>query len=288
MKTYNKILYLFLATIFVVTSCTKEQEFIPSLHIVSFINPDEPFKVQIQKTAPTLGDHSNLTIENAVVRIENNSTQEIVKMFHEGDGIYVSGGKKPAAGFDYQIQVSAEGFPDAAATTYVPDLGDVAVILEEGDSENDELEFSFSPTMLSNKPSNFFAYELVYNKPVEVNTDEEEEEAETENGSTVNTGNVGGSEDGVKTLRPVMGIVYDGSSVPVQAVNTLNASIEELSVRIVAVSSDFYDYLITQSEEVEYISSSVLSNNSKVYTNFVGEAYGIFGGFNEKTIKLVQ
>ena len=287
MKTHNKILFLSVVGIFLISSCTKQEEFIPSLHIVSFINPDDPFKVQVQKTAPTLGDHSNLTIDNAFIEIENSITQEIVKMFPQGDGIYTSDGRKPLPGFDYEVRISADGFPDATATAYVPDLGDVAIILDEAVIETNEVEFTFSPTMISSKPSssNFFAYELVHDKPIGVGS--EEEEQETGSGNAVNANGVG-TEGIINTLRPVMQSVSEGSSVPIQAVNTTDGDIEEISVRIVAVSSDFHKYLVSKDEGKKYESSSVLLNNSRVYTNFVGNAHGIFGGFNEKTIKLVQ
>ena len=288
MKTYNKILFLFLTGTFIFSSCTKQEEFVSSLYIVSFINPDESFRVQIQKTAPTLGDHSDLTIDNAIVIVENNTTQEIIKLSHQGDGIYMSSGNKPAPGYDYQIRVNAPGFPEAAATTYVPDLGDVAVNLNEVQAESNEVGFTFSPTIISDKTSNFFAYELVYNKPVEVDGGEETEEEPSNGGSVVNSENVGGAEEMINTLKPVMGSVSDGSSVSVQTVNTVDAEIEEISVRIVAVSSEFYDYLLEQSDNETYVSSSVLPKTFKVYSNFVGDAFGIFGGFNEKTIKLVQ
>jgi len=270
---------------FLISSCTKEEEFVPSLHIVSFINPDEPFKVQIQKTAPTLGDHSNLEIGNAFVNVKNSITLEIVKMFHQGNGIYTSDGRKPLAGFDYEIQVVVDGFPEAAATAYVPDLGDVAVILHDAGVEPDAVEFTFSPTMITSKSSNFFAYELVYENSVAVETGG----GETSNGGNgaANTVNVG-AEQVINTLRPVMGSVSDGGFVPVQTVNTLDVEIEEISVRIVAISSDFHEYLVSQTAEINHVHTSVLSKNSRVYTNFVGDARGIFGGFNEKTIKLVQ
>lgn len=282
MKTYNNILYLFLLGIFVLSSCAKQEEFVSSLHIVSFITPDEPFKVQVQKTAPTLGDHSDLNVKNAFVLIENLRSQELIKMFHQGNGVYESNGTKPLPGYDYQIIVSADGFPDAAATTYVPDLGDVAVILDEFGNESNTVGFTFKPTMLSFQPTNFFAYELVV-KPAEV--DSQGGEIPVDDGTGEQIGN---PDDAIKTLRPVMGAVIDGSNVPVETINNLDVDIEELSVRIVAVSSEFYDYLITQSGLSSHVSSSVLPKNSPVYSNFVGDAYGIFGGFNEKTIKLVQ
>ncbi len=287
MKLFKDILFFCLTGVFLLSSCSEQEEFKSSLHIVSLINPNEAFKVQVQKTAPTLGDHTDLNVNDATVVIFNNSSQEEIEMFPVGDGFYVSNGTRPLGGYDYEIQVRAAGFEDAAATTYVPDLGSVSVNLgihgsdTSEDEETNRVEFTFSPTMISSKPSNFFAYELVENiADVEVEQTEEEENSQIFIGTR--------PEENIKTLSPVLGPVLEGETIPVETTNTFDAEIEDISVRIVAVSSEFYDYLISKTDESTAISSSVLNKNSVVYTNFIGDAYGIFGGFNEKTIKLVQ
>ena len=284
MKAFTNILFISLIGTFLFTSCSDQEEFKSSLHIVSLINPQEAFKVQIQKTAPTLGDINDLNVNNAEVVIINNSSREMIELLPAGDGFYISNGTKPLGGYDYEIQVRAEGFDDAFATTYVPDLGSVSVNLGVSASETDKVEFTFSPTMISSKSSSFFAYELVENLPeVEVEVEETEE---TEQNSQIFT--TTRPEENIKELSPVIGPITEGESIPIETTNTFDAEIEDISVRIVAVSSEFYDYLISKSQESTVISSSVLNKNSVVYSNFIGDAYGIFGGFNEKTIKLVQ
>ncbi len=291
MKTYNYILFSLCLVVLFLASCNKQAEFKSHLHILSFINPDQTFEVRVQKSAPSFGDHSDLNITNACVVITNSSTQEDFQMEHVVDGVYRSNGAKPLAGYDYEIQVKVDGFEHAAATTYIPDLGNVVVNLSDDQIESGELSFTFSPTMLSNKPSNFFAYELIQTKN---NSDEEEgnlpsseepdEESNGGNPNGVNTGNI----RNLNYLKPVYGPVADGSIVPVETINTFNGELEDLSVRIVAVSSEFYDFLLNENQNNSIISSSVRPYNSPVYSNFVGDAYGLFGGFSEKTIKFVQ
>lgn len=285
MKTYNNILYIFLVGIFLFTSCVKEENH-DSLYIVSFINPDEPFQVRVQKTASSKEEHGDLNINYAVVQVTNNNTRETIDLISRGDGIYTSNGAKPLAGFDYEVQVKVEGFEDAAATAYVPDLGDVSVNLQVTEVESNAVEFTFSPTMISNKPTNFFAYELVYDK-VYNGEEETEETGEETNSETVNSG-INTSTEAISKLKPIEGSIADGSSSTVNTTNDLDVDIEEVSVRIVAISSEFYDYLLMNTKERNTTSSSIITHNSQVYSNFVGDAYGIFGGFSEKTIKLVQ
>lgn len=285
MLTYKNILFISFIGILLFSSCTTQEEFESSLHIVSLINPNEAFKVQVQKTAPTLGDHSNLNVDDAVVVIFNNSTRERIEMFSVGDGYYVSNGTRPLGGYDYEIQVTANGFENAAATTYVPDLGSVAINLGVASGESNRVNFTFSPTMISSKSSNFFAYEFVHENAVGVIEEDPNSNPDQPTQQLILPIR---PEESIKTLRPVLGSVLEGDSVPVETTHTLDAEIEEISVRIVAVSSEFYDYLLSKSDEGAAISSSVLNKNSVVYSNFIGDAYGIFGGFNEKTIKLVQ
>jgi len=287
MQTKSHILFLFSILILVLSSCVKDPgEFESRLNIISLISPGEGFTVVVTKTAPALGNHENLEVGNALVTIEKNETGEKSKLIYQGDGIYTSV-VKPTSGDDYEIQVIAPGFETAAATTYVPDLNDVAIYMPEGQDENSEISLSFSANF--NASSSFFAYELMYS---------EEENPDLFVPLSTYDGNVSnqvGNEDkfGISNLLPISGEVSDGSTMTLSSLKTTTTkgepvNINNVSIRLVSVSPQYHAYLMEENDiENAHYSSSYYQEDG-IFTNFVGNAYGIFGGFNERTIKLVN
>lgn len=288
MRTSLNILFLSTILSLVLCSCVQEPgEFKPSLNVFSLLNPDAPFEVVVSSTAPALGSHENLEVKNAEVYIVNNQTQEVSLLTHTADGIYISNGVKPIPGYDYEIQVEAPNFDKAYSATYVPDLDNVDVFVPENQSGNEEIQFTFSAKLQSSN-SSYFAYELIYSGELLDEEDDTEELPLEQVSLPVSDGKL----DNPTRLNPILGAVSDGSTTTISGQNTVNpngelASIENVSLRIVAVSAQYYDYLMHEQDPRGIHYSSVYVNENNIFTNFVG-AYGIFGGFNERTIKLVE
>lgn len=280
------ILFSTLILSMVLCSCvTEPSAFQAKLNIVSLINPDDAFEVIIHSTAPALGSHDNLEVDNAEVYIKNNQTQEVNLLTNSGMGVYTSNGVKPIPGYDYEIQVRAPGFSETyAATTHVPDLDNVSVYVPANQSGKENLTFSFS----ANNTSRFFAYELIYSGNEIPEEDTPEEETSIDPGSQFVNDNFK-----VDRLLPIEGAVSDGTTTTVNSPNTITpkgelAQLKDVSLRIVAVSPQYYEYLMLEKKPDGPHYSSVYFEESQVFSNFIGGAYGIFGGFNERTIKLEE
>ncbi len=286
MRTTNKILYLSTILSLVLASCVQEPgEFKPSLNIISLLNPDEAFEVIVSHTAPALGNHDNLEVKDAEVYIINNQTREEILLSHTKNGSYISNGVKPIPGHDYEIQVEAPGFEKAFAATYVPDLDNIEVFVPENQSGKEKIQFTFSAKLQSSN-SSYFAYEIIYSGQEII---EEEQDVPLDDLSVPVDEKPGLI---IRSLNPILGAVSDGSTTTISGQNTTNpegelASIENVSLRIVAVSPQYYDYLMHEQDPNGIHYSSVYVNENDVFTNFVG-AYGVFGGLNERTIKLVE
>ena len=289
MRTSNNILFLSIILSLVLASCVKEPaEFQATLNIVSLINPDDAFEVVIHSTAPALASHENLEVDDAMVIVKNNKTQQVNTLTNTGNGVYTSNGVKPIPGYDYEIQITAPGFPETyAATTHVPDLANLSIYVPENQNGNENLTFTFS----ANNSAKFFAYELIYSGQGKGDDDEEVEidipiedldQVIIENGIIRN-----------RSLNPIVGAVSDGATTIVNSPKSKTpdgdfAELKDMSVRIVAVSPQYYEYLILEKNpEIDHF-SSIYYNESNVFSNFVNGAYGIFGGFNERTIKLEE
>jgi len=287
MRTKSNILFLSIMLSLVLSSCVKEPgEFRAQLNVVALISPGNHFEVIVSKTAPALGDHSNLEVENAEVLIINNQTQEISPLRHTVDGIY-SSVVKPLSGLDYEIQVSAPGFESTQAATHIPDLNDVRIQAPEQNEQDENISVTFSADFKENTSTSHFAYELLYID--ENNPDVAIPLSEVDAPYVIDV-NVKGQ----SALKPLVGKIGDGSSATIVSLDTSNAigeptDINNVSIRIVAVSPQYHAYLMEETSldsDTHYSSSHYMQDG--IFSNFTGNAYGIFGGYNERTVKLLQ
>jgi len=161
---------------------------------------------------------------------------------------------------------------------YIPDLNDVSVNIPPQELEN-EISVSFSAKFQSSNSSSYFAYELLV-----ADKDTPDEVVPIQN-------NVKG---GQSILLPIIGEVADGSTTIIKDLNTTNsqgesADINDVSIRIVAVSPQYHAFLMEESKltvDTHYSSSYYVQDG--IFSNFTSNAYGIFGGFNERTVKLLE
>jgi len=288
MQTKRNILFLSTMLILVLSSCVKEPgEFQARLNVVSFISPGNGFQVYVSQTAPALGNHDNLEVTNAVVSIKNNETVEISDLTHVGNGIYTSP-VSPLSGLDYEVRVQVPGFETAAATTYVPDLNDINVYETEYEEGDEEISLTFSANFKSSTSSSHFAYEVLYE---EDEVDQAGSEVEEESPSSATT-------QGIKLttnsyLLPIEDEISDGGQATINSVKTTNSkgeptNIQNVSIRIVAVSPQYHAFLMEENEveQTHYSSSHYLQDG--IFSNFTDGAVGIFGGYNERTVKLID
>ena len=90
----------------------------PKLVINAVINPDSLFTVDVSASQSALADGEYQQLKDATVQVYQ-AGQLLFELQHVGDGIYKAD-RKPQALQHYELRVSAPGFPDASATSYVP------------------------------------------------------------------------------------------------------------------------------------------------------------------------
>ena len=93
----------------------------PELVIYGLFEPEAPWRIQVLRTEG-LDERvakENTVVTNARIAILQDG-REVASPVHVGRGVYVAEGVFPEAGLAYTIEVSAEGYPVASATSQIP------------------------------------------------------------------------------------------------------------------------------------------------------------------------
>lgn len=123
MKKTKFLLYLLWCPIFLLWSCetvveVELPEHEPKLVINAVLNPDSLFSVAVSASRSAFSNDEHLQVENAIVSLYG-AGKHLFDLRHLGRGIYQAD-QKPEALQYYEVKVSAPGYPDASAASYVP------------------------------------------------------------------------------------------------------------------------------------------------------------------------
>ncbi|WP_347158415.1 DUF4249 domain-containing protein [Pontibacter chitinilyticus] len=123
MRTLNYILGLLCCFPLLLWSCETVveadlPEHEPQLVVNAVLNPDSLFTVDVSASQSAFSSGAYQQIEDATVQVYQ-AGQLLFELQHTGNGIY-KGDRKPQALQQYELSVSAPGYPDASARTHIP------------------------------------------------------------------------------------------------------------------------------------------------------------------------
>ncbi|WP_181885080.1 DUF4249 domain-containing protein [Pontibacter diazotrophicus] len=123
MRKLKYVRTLLLSLPFLLSSCETVVELDlpihePQLVVNAVINPDSLFTVDVSASRSPFSNDAYQQLSDASVQVYQ-AGQVLFDLQHMGNGIYKAD-TKPQALQHYELQVSAPGFPNASATSYIP------------------------------------------------------------------------------------------------------------------------------------------------------------------------
>lgn len=185
---------MIISLLLLVTSCTKEIPFSPTVEISrmvlnALLIPDSAFQVQLSSTKPITGTSDRIPIATAVIKLYINGTY-IEDLSNSGNGIYRSS-INPSENKNYVLEVSEKNYPvintdekipspvalTAATFRYIGNVynpeymydrksGEASISFIDPPKEKNYYEIVFN---YSNDHQYFTPFELYFNDPVILN-----------------------------------------------------------------------------------------------------------------------
>lgn len=258
------------------------------LDVEAVFSPGHQWEAFIGHTSNDLNvTFEDLIVEDAIVIVRDFSEFRDINLEYIGNGLYASKGFIPVEGETYEIEVSAPGFKDVIADSYVPSIAnidstDVHVVFDESRGGY-VVEIDLAS---SSQEENYFFFEhyfeevITYEETVEtlgVDPNGEDFDLEPyipkydeENFNWVQSEDI--SSDGIITDF----IPGEETSTP-SPINTL-----QLVIHVGATSEQLFDFWSTKGNQSDHYSSLVAANSK--FSN-VSNGVGVFGGYNQKTFR---
>jgi hypothetical protein len=101
----------------------------PRLVINAVFNPDSLFTVEVSSSQSVFSNDAFTPVEDAIVSLYG-AEKHLLDLQHVGGGIYQAD-QKPQSRQHYELKVSAPGYPDANAASYVPAEPQISNVMAE-------------------------------------------------------------------------------------------------------------------------------------------------------------
>ncbi|MEM6270140.1 MAG: DUF4249 domain-containing protein [Bacteroidota bacterium] len=92
----------------------------PKLVINSLFNADSTWAVNVSRSLDVLNPDDLQTVNDAVVRITDEASGDVIPLSFRGNGIYAADSAQPSANRSYRIDVAAPGYADVSARDAIP------------------------------------------------------------------------------------------------------------------------------------------------------------------------
>ena len=283
MKKIKNPLYSVFVGLFLLWSCQTEMEVEwpehePSLVINAVFNPDSLFTVDVSANKAVFSvEEGYLAVENARVSLYG-AGQHLFDLPHTGNGIYKAD-QKPEALQHYELRVSAPGFPEASAVSYVPAKAHIYnVKVERGPAlyEGGDPSINASFTL--------------------------DDDAEQENFYYLQLYTPARSQNGIAYLRPLLVKIlspiehefsmdsrlffsdklFNGQALPL-VLNFENNPNATTYVQVAHITKEYYHYVRTLKK---HFYGDDINLNPKPVTNNILNGMGLFAGCNVTTLMI--
>lgn len=294
MRVLNIFIGIVIAS-FALSSCESTLESSSSLdntHMVvySLFAPDSLWKVYVTETKSIFSEESNLSLEDAEVRITDLTNNFSITFDYSSEGFFYTN-HKPIEGHVYYMTVNHEDFGIVKATNSVPSIQSLQVSSSVyANNSESYLNIEITPNSDEEKEL-YYAWEIVEIDESELDTtlffSEEEitisnsvqfREFDNDGLSFVggsDFGDSGSIKDSVQSTL-LKQLLPDGQG-------TLDPS-RKVAIKLIAISNDMYHYYNSLSNSSTQVQSSN-TNQQEIHSNII-DGYGIFAGYKEKYIVL--
>jgi len=267
--------------------------------------PGEIMTVELSSSRNIFDPNSKiLAIQNAVVEVTDNKTNETYRLYTLANGIYQSDDFRPEYGGSYTINVDAEGYDSVMATSEIPypafikepsaeqgqfnDEGDRELFVDlEFYSESDEQQYYVWEILDEDNPGDLdFSYNDILENPVLLYSEDNNTEsilADESFQTRVFLTNEGMNNAPVQTSFVTMIEPAIGAQFGDEFNEDPNADVL-LTVRVMTVSKDLYEYF--KSVEIYRLRGTVNSSITQpvnIHSNVEG-GLGIFAGLTVKDL----
>jgi len=288
----------------VLSSCQKDlnysdDNYQAKLVVNAVFSPEDLWSIHLCRTNSIFENRDiDLSVTDAVIRVEDLSDNTEIQFEHKGDGHYRSIGFTPQPGHSYEIFVDSEKYGKVYSSTYVPSVGEVSNInvetvqFKEQSVYKIDLEITDLPFQ-----DNYYVWQVVAEteedrslKIFAENDISSIEDAIEENapltfnpktkGEMVFSETETTSDSGGEQFNTSIFAVPPQSSAQASEGNDVEFKIK---LKLRAVSEDLFLHLKSL-EELNLINSS--NNQPTVVYSNIQDGYGIFGAFTEEIITI--
>lgn len=290
------ILFLIITFCFLVLSCEKEIPFPevttpPALVANAFITPDSTWQISLSKSTSIDTSISFETVKNGTVTIENLTTNQVIQLTHQENGIYTANTFLPKQEQKYQLFAEAPDFLPITATSAIPKAFSVQFLKSKKSFFKKEPNYLFDLSIKDNEEEiNFYLIEVQY-------LIENQSQRILEHASVFsfdsNSSNESIVADHSKFKRSfLIDENFNGQNYTTQIGATSfileNISPEDHLKAILSIKSITEDgYLYFKSlEGFENLDAGLFSEPLSVYSK-IENGFGIFAGYTEQRLEII-
>jgi hypothetical protein len=306
----------FFCLLIITIGCQKQidfggSDFVPEIVLNSVFTPDSLWIISLASTENIFDESSRIEpIVDATILLEDRNTGDEILINNHGDGTYSSKGAKPQEGHLYEIFVQAPGYKQVSAVSYVPSIPEVEITAIEQHNIDGNPVFEVNMEIKDDgNEQNYYIWEIVKKDPDNI----KDSRGQVYNGSNLETlkqkltgdAAVGSLRRDVDKLLFLSDSGFNGSVhnasffaippddnisetadtpgqgpiVDPNAGGDVNYLVNNLSIKVRAVSSDLFEHIKSLEEyKSSSTSSTNLKNGANIFSN-VDNGLGIFGAF---------
>lgn len=140
-----------------------EIEAAPVLVVNAFFTPNTTWQVALSQSSPIDSMVNFTSILNGQVNILDLTANQIIRLTHQGNGIYTAPTPSPKANHTYQLTASANGFTEVQATTPIPSIFQVQLNKSQAATYQNQANYLFDLSIIDNPmEKNFYLIDVQY------------------------------------------------------------------------------------------------------------------------------